>query len=503
MTPRPYHGRGLTVTSRTRLMPKTILVRTSHSTPTLALIACWTAIALFATAVDGVAQPGDRVFPTGLQFATPDEIKSIPAADSPFTGLLPEAHDLTSNFPEPGDQGKQGSCVGWTVAYAMKSYQEKIERQWEWNLDTKQSAAWVYNNTKLSDCFKGTTFPRALGWVQDVGSLSMSAFPYIETTCSRLATAQEKTNAKEFRIRSFQRIEPGNEFAIKAQIAAGNPVLIGMAIDKSFMNHKGGLYQGLAGPILGGHAVTIVGYDNGVGGYKIINSWGTETWGVGGFGWIAYGVFSPSKNVVLEAYVAVDETKAAPLSTGKPASAPSGTAKTYDVVYRRFESFGVRTTPGFKTENHHCSSKCENEPTETPYSLKLQAAEGRILRNPRLICHGHACPWTGIDYLQVNDRGRVADGGWFSWGTPTIWRLEGEEVQAQDVRREARQARAGEVIDIEAPSTDPPPQIAVPVNGREERVGDGFNAPASGVEYVGRQDKGNLSVYTFRVAGGK
>ena len=36
--------------------------------------------------------------------------------------ILEETIDYTDAFPDPGNQGKQGSCTAWAVAYAAKSY---------------------------------------------------------------------------------------------------------------------------------------------------------------------------------------------------------------------------------------------------------------------------------------------------------------------------------------------------------------------------------------------
>ena len=68
--------------------------------------------------------------PTGLTFMNDVAYQSIPLAAPPLLGQVPKAVDLSSRFPEPGDQGKQNSCVGWAVAYALKSYQEGLERSW-------------------------------------------------------------------------------------------------------------------------------------------------------------------------------------------------------------------------------------------------------------------------------------------------------------------------------------------------------------------------------------
>ena len=39
-----------------------------------------------------------------------------------FRAFIPELIDLSKRMPPVGDQGKQGSCVGWAVRYAARSY---------------------------------------------------------------------------------------------------------------------------------------------------------------------------------------------------------------------------------------------------------------------------------------------------------------------------------------------------------------------------------------------
>ena len=62
---------------------------------------------------------------TGLIPATEEQLRGIPLASVPFSGdSLPPSVDLSDNLPPPGNQGRQNSCVGWTVAYALKNYHE-------------------------------------------------------------------------------------------------------------------------------------------------------------------------------------------------------------------------------------------------------------------------------------------------------------------------------------------------------------------------------------------
>jgi hypothetical protein len=64
---------------------------------------------------------------TGMKFTDKETLNKINKAKAPFIGSskIPQSVDLSSKLPPPGNQGAQNSCVGWSIAYGMKSYQEK------------------------------------------------------------------------------------------------------------------------------------------------------------------------------------------------------------------------------------------------------------------------------------------------------------------------------------------------------------------------------------------
>lgn len=75
-----------------------------------------------------------------------------------FESALPVLVDLKDEFPVPGYQGKQNSCVPWAVAYALKSHQETVKRDWGLHTDNHLfSPSYVYNqiNHGLND---GTSY---------------------------------------------------------------------------------------------------------------------------------------------------------------------------------------------------------------------------------------------------------------------------------------------------------------------------------------------------------
>ena len=247
---------------------------------------------------------------TGLIFAHPAAYQSIPLATPPPAGELPASVDFSSLFPIPGNQGQQGSCVGWAVGYALKSYQERQERKWPLdNAERLFSPAYVYNQIKQGDCQGGSQITDALDLLTREGVAPLSRFSYDANDCYRLPDAAAKQAAQEFAIASWRRVNVQDVTEVKSQIAAGFPVVIGMVIDEPFQNLIGDLvYRGPQGASRGGHALVVTGYDDARSAFRVINSWGTS-WGDGGFGWIAYDTF---RQTVREAYVVQDIVRNTP-----------------------------------------------------------------------------------------------------------------------------------------------------------------------------------------------
>lgn len=239
----------------------------------------------------------------GAVFEDPEVYRDIPLALPPLRGELPEKVDLSSSFPRPGDQGKQGSCVGWATAYAMKTYLEKMERKWPGNRSQEQfSPAYIYNQIKLPA--GGAHITTALDLMMRQGVSTLAAFPYRVNDDSRQPSGEVRKGAREFAIASWRRVNPKDISDMKSHLASGFPVLIGMKVARSFQRHRGsGVYNLTSGEQdLGGHAMCVVGYSNQKRAFKIINSWGTN-WGTGGYAWVSFDAFNKK---VGEGYVVQD-----------------------------------------------------------------------------------------------------------------------------------------------------------------------------------------------------
>jgi len=112
-----------------------------------------------------------------------------------------------------------------------------------------------------------------------------------------------KQNAAMNRIAGWFRVNPQDITVVKAHLAAGMPIVIGMGVDQSFQQLEGAeVWTGNPGSRADGHAMVIVGYSDKRNAVKVINSWGTG-WADKGFGWIDYEAF---RRAVREAYVAQD-----------------------------------------------------------------------------------------------------------------------------------------------------------------------------------------------------
>lgn len=299
-----------------------------------------------------VGHPLRAQFSTGLEFTAPAIYLSYPLASTPLMGLLPRSADLSPFLPQPGDQGQQASCVGWAVAYAMKTYQEGVERRWPLDQPSAQfSPAFIYNQIRRSqDCGGGTFLPDALNLVQRAGAAPLSDFPYTSQACTAVPSAAVSQRARHFAIADWRRVDTRDQLDVKAYIAAGIPVMIGMRVDEPFMQLRGPvIYNQYSGAALGGHALLVVGYDDSRAAFRVINSWGTS-WGDGGFGWISYGAF---RQAVREGYIARDITPMASVQqpifeqrqtepvppVAAPATAQIAIAEiAHDVMLRRSEN---------------------------------------------------------------------------------------------------------------------------------------------------------------------
>jgi fibronectin type 3 domain-containing protein len=214
--------------------------------------------------------------------------------------------DLSAFFPTPGYQGTLGSCVSWAVGYAVKSYQENIERGWGTNDESHVfSPSFIYNQASRGRNV-GTSFQDSFAILMNDGIATWRTMPY--TLNPRvMPSAEAFEEAPQYRAASFSRVNVGVS-DLKLLLDRGQCVLVGMVVYANFQDYRGGVYRNLRGGAQGGHAMVLVGYDEERQAFKLINSWSTQ-WGEKGFCWIDYQAFL---RMCKEAYVLYDVIEATP-----------------------------------------------------------------------------------------------------------------------------------------------------------------------------------------------
>jgi hypothetical protein len=116
-------------------------------------------------------------------------------------------------------------------------------------------------------------------------------------TCAKQPDASLMQSAQQNTIKDYLSLfQTIDEASLKIQktkqsLAEGKPVVIGVEIKYNFLDLKkdNPVWDPTKGLTLfaGGHAMCLIGYDDGKQAFEVLNSWG-EKWGDNGFGWIKY-----------------------------------------------------------------------------------------------------------------------------------------------------------------------------------------------------------------------
>lgn len=222
---------------------------------------------------------------------------------------LPSSVDLASQFPTPGNQGKEGSCTAWAVAYALKSHQEYVEHGWDFTEKTEYSPAYVYNQINDGED-KGSRISDALDLIVNEGVCSLYNMKYVAQDYLTQPNASQKDVASNFKGGySWYTIEGVDE--VKACLANGDGVVIQLQCYPDFddISPSNPTYDVIreGETSRGGHAICLIGYDEANQRFKFINSWG-PSWGIGGYGYISYDMFTTSSYTGGYGYILDDQS---------------------------------------------------------------------------------------------------------------------------------------------------------------------------------------------------
>ncbi len=209
-------------------------------------------------------------------------------AAAPLVGL-PSYYDWrSSGFVTPiRNQGSCGSCWAFATTAAFESY--LIIRNNTPGSTLNLSEQVLVSCGKSGGCGGGYVSGASDYFVTD-GLPLESCYPYTATNgactsaCADRIDTAYKLNKWAYVANPYM---PSSVDSIKSALVTYGPLVTTMAVYQDFFSYQSGIYSYVSGSYAGGHAITIVGYDDATQSFTVKNSWGSG-WGEGGYFRIAY-----------------------------------------------------------------------------------------------------------------------------------------------------------------------------------------------------------------------
>ena len=198
-----------------------------------------------------------------------------------FAAPTPQSADNRHLIVEVMDQGDEGSCVANATAQALRA--ALVHAGLPPQPPPCPSRAWLYWLGRAEDgdpeADNGTSPSSVLQAAHLIGIAPDAAWPYVVgdlTPGDRLWGIARKAVGQRL-MSGYARItSTGAQRTadIKAALAGGHLVVFGTDVDSAFENLRpGDVWPGCRGGVLGGHALTVCGFDPTT--WLICNSWGS------------------------------------------------------------------------------------------------------------------------------------------------------------------------------------------------------------------------------------
>jgi len=207
-----------------------------------------------------------------------------------YDGEIPDKYDWTSldgkDWTTPiRNQKSCGSCVAFGTLGALESVVQ-IELGKQLDVDFSEAHLFFCGGGR---CSVGWTNSRAVGFLKENGVSDEECFPYTprDMSCDQLCPEWEQLAVKVTnggRVGGF----PYNVSNTKKALIEYGPLITAFTVYEDFSSYNSGVYEHVYGEVRGGHAVTIVGYDDNESCWICKNSWG-KNWGEQGYFRIKYG----------------------------------------------------------------------------------------------------------------------------------------------------------------------------------------------------------------------
>lgn len=240
-----------------------------------------------------------RPAPYGWIPDIPDQRDFLYAAPVSVLAVLPPRMDLRKQSPPVYDQGALGSCTANAIAAAHQFEQiRQLSESTGRNAPARDfipSRLFIYYNERVIehsvDRDAGAMLRDGIKTVVRQGVCPERDWPYVVARFTRKPPAPCYAEAMNHQVTSYRRLTQTLP-QMKGCLASGYPFVFGFSVYESFetpaVAKTGVVPMPASGErVLGGHAVTAVGYDDSTRRFIVRNSWGAA-WGRGGCCFMPY-----------------------------------------------------------------------------------------------------------------------------------------------------------------------------------------------------------------------
>jgi C1A family cysteine protease len=225
------------------------------------------------------------------------------------------------------NQGNLGSCTANAIACAYQYDEEKQKASDE----SRPSRLFIYYNERAMEgtisSDSGAQIRDGIKSINNVGVCSETLWPYDISKFTQKPYPKCYEAAKDNHAVEYGRVQQ-TEDQLKAALKNGFPVVFGVSVYQSFESTEAAKTGTIPMPqddekLLGGHAITLYGWDDGSKRFLFRNSWGTE-WGSQGNGTLPYEyVLSPELASDFWTITKIVETPPSPQGLEAPPPSPS------------------------------------------------------------------------------------------------------------------------------------------------------------------------------------
>jgi C1A family cysteine protease len=182
------------------------------------------------------------------------------------------------------NQGNCGSCVAYSTVATLET-QMNIARSAPF-LNMRYSADHLFACGGGS-CESGWYPSSAASFLQGTGVVDEACMPSTSSATGQDVSCTSKCSDSSSRSQKItSTATPSGPDAVKAALKRG-PLETTLDVYADFMVYGSGVYKHTTGDYMGGHAVSIIGFDDSKRAWLIRNSWGAD-WGDHGFAWVSY-----------------------------------------------------------------------------------------------------------------------------------------------------------------------------------------------------------------------